>query len=121
MVRVVNATRSRELGTRVRLADRWWPRLRGLLGSGTLKPGDGLMIDPCRGVHMYGMRYPLDVAFIDRDGEIVALYRELPPGTRTKWHSEARRAIELPVGTLAETGTAVGDVLTWQPFEGGER
>ncbi|HUP01715.1 MAG TPA: DUF192 domain-containing protein [Gemmatimonadota bacterium] len=119
MVRVWNETRKRDLGGRIGHADRWWPRLRGLIGRPPLEPGQGLLIDPCRGVHMYGMRIALDVAFVDGDGAVVALYPELRPGARTRHHSKARRAIELPAGTLAETGTALGDVLTWNPVSAG--
>ena len=69
---------------------------------------------------MFGMKVPLDVALVDREGAVVALYPGLAPGARTSLHSAARRALELPTGTLAETGTVVGDVLTWQPAKSEE-
>lgn len=112
--RVVNETRGKVLGTRVGMADRFWSRLRGLLGRGALEPGEGLILVPCRGVHMYGMTCPIDVVFADEGGLIVALYRELAPGTRTRVHSGARAAVELPPGTLAESGTRIGDRLEWR-------
>ena len=62
---------------------------------------------------MFGMRFALDVAFVARDGRVVALYPELPPGGRSRWHREAHAALELPAGTLARTGTRVGDVVEW--------
>ena len=113
LLRVVNTGRDRELGSRVGLADGWLSRLRGMLGRPEPKPGEGLLLTPCQSVHMYGMRFPLDVAFIDRDGVIVAAYRTLQPGSRSKWHRNAAHALELPAGTLDSSGTAVGDVLTW--------
>lgn len=112
-LRVVNATRGCLLAERASLADGWWTRLRGLLGRSPLEEGEGLVIEPCRGVHMYGMTYPIDVAMIAEDGEVVAVYRELAPNTRTGLHSESRRVLELPAGTLAETGTRVGDQVAW--------
>ena len=115
-LQVVNQTRGRELGGRVWLADRWWPRLRGLIGR-RLESGQGLVLAPCKGVHMYGMKQALDVAFVNRSGAVVAIYPELAPGRRTPFHKPACKAIELPPGTLAETGTQVGDVLTCQPAE----
>lgn len=111
MVRVWNRTRERELGSRVGVADGVWTRLRGLIGRGPLRPGMGLLIDPCRAVHMHGMRYALDVAFLSRQDDVVAVYPDLPPGARTPWHKPARRALELPAGTLAVTGTTVGDQI----------
>lgn len=118
VLRVSNETRGRELGSRVGLADGVWTRLRGLIGRGPLPPGAGLLLEPCRAVHMHGMTQALDVAFLDREGQVVALYPNLAPGARTAWHKPARRALELPSGTLAATGTAVGDVLSWRPAEG---
>ena len=112
-VRVTNSSRGRELGTRVILADRFWPRLRGLIARPRIEPGEGLMIVPCRGVHMYLMTYPIDVALLDRDGEVVAMYRELAPGARTRWHGDAHHALEVPAGMLAETSTTVGDRIVW--------
>lgn len=110
-LRAVNTARGSVLGVRVGLADRWWLRLRGLMGRGSLEPGEGLILRPCRAVHMSGMSFPLDVAFLDRAGVVVAVYHALPPGARTRWHRGARDALELPVGTLATTGTAVGDTI----------
>jgi hypothetical protein len=54
-VRVVNVDRGTVLGERVALAASWWARLRGLLGRPEPKPGEGLVLAPCRSVHMYGM------------------------------------------------------------------
>lgn len=108
-----NATRGAALGDRVYLADRWWLRLRGLLGRPPLRPGEGMLLTPCGSVHMHGMRYPLDVAVLSPEGEVVAAYPALPPGGRTRWHRGARHTLELPAGVLAATGTAVGDRLAW--------
>jgi uncharacterized membrane protein (UPF0127 family) len=99
------------------MADTWWTRLRGLIGRPPLGPDEGLLLRPCRGVHMWGMTYPIDVALLDAENAVVALYRELAPGARTHWHGRATCALELPGGKLAETGTEVGDVLNWAPTE----
>ncbi len=120
-VAVTNATRGRAIAERAGLADNVWTRLRGLIGRGRLEPGEGLVLKPCRAVHMYGMTYPIDVAFLDPDGAVVALYRELAPGARTRWHGSARAAVELPAGRLAETGTEVGDVISCAPLNGNAR
>lgn len=115
LIAVENATRGAALGARVYLADRWWLRLRGLLGRPPLRPGEGMLLTPCNSVHMHGMRYALDVAVLSRDGEVVATYPALPPGGRTRWHRGARHTLELPAGVLAATGTVVGDRLAWGP------
>lgn len=110
-VRVANPARGSVLGTRVAVADRWWQRLRGLQGRRALEAGEGLLLRPCRAVHMMGMRFPLDVAFLGPDGRVVAQYRQLLPGARTRWHRGARDALELPSGTLDATHTVEGDLV----------
>ena len=112
-VRVTNMTRGRRVAVQAAVADSWWSRLRGLIGRPEIKDGEGLLLSPCKAVHMYGVTYPIDVAFVDEHGVVVALYRELMPGARSRWHGRARCAVELPAGTLAATGTEVGDVLDW--------
>jgi uncharacterized membrane protein (UPF0127 family) len=60
---------------------------------------------------MAGMAFPLDVGFLDAEGRLIAMYPELPPRARTRWHQSARQALELPAGTFAATGSDLGDVL----------
>lgn len=112
-VRVTNMTRDRLLGDRIAVADGFWTRLRGMLGRPEPKPGEGLLIVPSRGVHMYGMKYPLDVLLLDRERRVVAVHPRLEPGRRTPMHREARYALELPAGTLEGSETGEGDVLEW--------
>ena len=111
---VKNPTRGTTLGIRVGLADGAWSRLRGLLGRESLADGEGLLLSPCRAIHMYGMRFSIDVAFMDPEGYVVATYDGIQPGRRTRVHRDARYALEVPVGTLAESGTRVGDMLEWE-------
>lgn len=112
-MRVVRAANQRGLllGDRISIADRWWPRLKGLLGRPGLAPGEGMLLRPCRAVHMMGMRFPLDIAFLDQEGTVVAAYPNLRPGARTRWHRRADGALELPAGTLAASGTREGDQI----------
>ena len=114
-LRVRNADRGTVLADRARLADSWWRRLRGLLGTDRLATGDGLMLRPCRSIHMFGMRYPIDVAFLDAEGRVVATYATLAPGRWTSVHRTAAAALELPAGTLSEAATSPGDRLEIAP------
>lgn len=61
---------------------------------------------------MLGMRYPIDVAFLDADNRVVATYPDLRPARMTGYHQSAAAALELPAGILARTGTRIGDRLT---------
>ncbi len=113
-VEVRNEDRGILVGRRVRVADRWWPRLRGLIGYPEPAAGEGLLIQPCQGVHMQWMKYPLDVAFIGAGGAVVAVYHTLRPWRFSKTHRDAECALELRAGTLRDTETEVGHRLRWE-------
>lgn len=85
-------------------------RMRGLLGRDGLEPGTGMLIDRTGSVHMFFMRFPLDVVFLDRDRRVVRIVRGLRP-----WRLAAARkavaALELPAGAADEAGLDDGDVL----------
>jgi uncharacterized protein len=117
-VRVVNESRQRVLGGRIRIADSLRARMRGFLFRRPPQTGEGLFLTACRGVHTYWMRYPLDVLLIDEAGNVIAAHAALPPGTRTPLYRSARFALELPTGAIHATGTAVGDRLSWKPVAG---
>jgi uncharacterized membrane protein (UPF0127 family) len=96
------------------VADTFWTRLKGLLGAPPLRRGEGLMLEDCQAVHMFGMKQSLDVAFVGPEQRVIALYHDLRPGQRSQFHAGARGALELPPGTLRETDTRLGDLLTVQ-------
>lgn len=106
-----NRTRSRSLGDRITWAGTSETRRTGLLGRDGLNPGEGLYIVPCQWIHMFGMRFPLDVAFLAADGRVMALHHALPPNRLSKLVWRAEGVLELPAGILAETGTQVGDFV----------
>lgn len=108
-VRVVNRTRGTDLARAARVADTRWTRLRGLLGRPRLRPGEGLILTPSRGVHTWGMRYTIDVVLVGDEGRVAAVYSELDPWSRTRLHTDAARALEFPAGTIESTGTRAGD------------
>lgn len=111
---VLDATRGTALVPRVWRAVSPWDRMRGLLARPPLAPGEGLWIEPCRMVHTIGMRYALDLAFIDRRGRVCKVARGVSPG-RLAGSLAARSTLELPVGALAAAGLQVGDRVTWSP------
>jgi uncharacterized protein len=115
MMRVRNLSRDTDLADRAAVADNFWRRLRGLLGRSGLEAGEGLVIRPCTSVHMLGMRFPLDVLYLDRAGTVLRALPDLRPGQfgPVVWRSHV--AVELPAGTIAATGTAPGDRVALEP------
>ncbi len=100
------------LADRLRSAHTHWSRLRGLLGTRGLAPGEGLWLRPCRQVHMVGMRYPVDVVFLDDEARVLRAIPELAPGRVSPRVASATSVVELPAGTVARVGLAEGDRIT---------
>jgi len=75
-----------------------WQRLRGLLGHPALPCCRGLWIRRCRAVHTCGMRYAIDVAFLDRGGRVLRVARLAP--WRAAWCGQADSVVELRAGCL---------------------
>ena len=113
--RVENTTRGTLLAERAEAATRLGERMRGLLGRDGLAEGEGLWIEPCNSVHMWFMRFPIDVVFAARDGRVVAVVPELRPWLMTRPWFGASVALELPVGVIARSGTVPGDTLVRRP------
>lgn len=85
-------------------------RARGLLGRNGLGPGEGMLIDRAGSVHMFFMRFPIDVVFLDRDWRVVGVRHGLRPW-RVAGARRAVAALELRAGAAAEVGIEEGDVL----------
>jgi uncharacterized membrane protein (UPF0127 family) len=54
-------------------------RMKGLLGRTSLSPDTGMLLRPCRSIHMWGMRFAIDAAFLDHDLTILKIVRNLKP------------------------------------------
>lgn len=106
-----NAHTGALLATRAVHANRFSSRLVGLLGRKALEEGEALLLDPCNSVHTFFMAFPIDVLFLDANDRVVRLAESLAPWRLALPVRGARRVLELPVGTVAHTGTACGDGL----------
>jgi uncharacterized protein len=91
----------------VSMADTLLARLRGLLGRPALDGHEGLLLRPCNMVHTLGMRYPIDVVFLDRSGRVLKVSDTLLPG-RASCHLRARCVLELGAGVAARRGIVAG-------------
>jgi uncharacterized membrane protein (UPF0127 family) len=90
-------------------------RMKGLLGRRSLGPDTAMVIDPCASIHTLGMRFPIDVVFLDVNNTITAIASHVKPGRI--WVSggwKARRVIESEAGLLPLASLHVGDTLTFE-------
>jgi len=106
-----NRTRAVYLATALAVANTHWTRLRGLLGldDDDFRNGSGLWIVPCHGVHTLGMKFPIDVVYLDNAMTVVHIQPGVRPWRFAAIRRRAASVLELPCSTIAETGTSVGD------------
>jgi len=107
---LVNATRKTVVSDKCHFADTVLKRMVGLLNRGQFDRGEGLLLDKCYGVHTFGMRFPIDILFLDKDLRVIRAVKALPP-FRTCVVKKSVYVLEVPVGALDASGTQEGDQI----------
>jgi len=113
-VTIQNATRQQLLCENCSVADNPLTRMRGLLGRETLDEDEGLLIVPCSSIHMWGMKFALDVIFVTRENVVTDFVENIAPGkiyASKRHHGKAHVALEVMAGTVAKSGLQRGDQL----------
>ena len=93
---------------------------RGLLGRDALEPGTGMLFyngrfTPFMWMHMFFMRFAIDIVFLGRGDVVIKINSRLKPWRVSSVVFGARRALELPAGATDESSTQVGDRITFEP------
>jgi uncharacterized protein len=107
--------RDADLAAHLELADGLWAKFKGLMGRPALPPGSGLWLPDSNGIHMMFMRFPIDAVFVGRADDagihrVISIHERLAAwGGLVPLIRGAHGVLELPVGTIAASGTAVGD------------
>ncbi len=96
---------------RIRLADTFLTRARGLLFSPAIGEEAGLWIKPCRSVHSFFMTYPIDVVFLDKELNIVFILKNMQPWRTSPICRTAGSVLEIRAGAADRLGLQVGDRL----------
>ena len=88
-------------------------RMKGLLGRSGLDQDEAVILRPCASLHTAFMRFNLDVVFLDKQGRVLKVARDLRPFRMTsKWG--AHDAIEMAAGALTSQ-LSLGDRLLIRP------
>ena len=95
MGRFTESPRKQVLGFKVPVATTLETRLLGLAFLEAGQAGEGLLIPRCRSVHTFGMRFDIDLVFLDADARVIELRRAVPPW-RVVRCGEAEAVLELP-------------------------
>ena len=87
-------------------------RTVGLMFRRSLEPGQGMWINPCNGIHMLFMKFPIDAVFLDSRDRIRKVYPKVHPWWGVVWFVwGAHSVLELPPGSTADLGLKRGDQI----------
>lgn len=97
---------------RILRAQTFFQRLRGLMFYPTMPAGyDALLLDPCRAIHGFFMRFAIDAVFLDKDNRILKV-ATCPPWSVGPMAWRAQRVLEMRAGAAEKTGFVEGMRIT---------
>ena len=114
--RALNQTKGTTLCNRLEVAETRAAQNKGLLGRDGLEPGCGMLFDnrsflPVMWMHMFFMRFAIDIIFVDKANRVLRINHSLKPWRVSSMVFGARKALELEAGAARRSSTAVGDQL----------
>jgi len=93
------------------LADSFFTRLSGLLGKKNLPEDGGMLIMPCRQVHTFFMKFPIDLIFLTKEYKITGIEQNVGKNRISGYYKEACCVLETAKGAAAKAGLSEGDTL----------
>ncbi|MBW8795833.1 MAG: DUF192 domain-containing protein [Streptomyces sp.] len=106
---VVHGDGGRVASLPLEVATSYRARTKGLLGRDEL---DGaILLSPASGIHTFRMRMAIDVAYLDRRLNVIAV-RTMPPGRLGRPRLRARHVLEAEAGAMAAWGVRAGARVT---------
>jgi uncharacterized membrane protein (UPF0127 family) len=108
---VVKGETGQVIVSNLKVTNTFFTRLKGLLGTKELREGDGLLIKPCNGIHMFWMKYSIDVVFLDKEYRVVHLIKGIKPWRVSPVIKEATMVLELPTGTIDRSNIKHGETI----------
>ncbi len=98
----------------VTVADRFLTRLKGWLGKKSLETNEVLLIVPCSSVHTFGMKFKIDVVFLDESNLILHMIESMKPNRISSIVFRAKKVLELPEGQISRSQLRLSDHLIFE-------
>jgi uncharacterized membrane protein (UPF0127 family) len=102
------------ISSEIEVADSFFTGLFGLIFKRRLKKSEGLLIKKCNSIHTFGMRYCIDIIFLDKFDEITAVFHNLKPFRFTPFIKNASKVLELNSGFINSVPLKIGDRLYFE-------
>lgn len=103
-----------EIADKIKIANTFFCRMFGLMPKKVLDENEGILLEPCKQVHTFHMKYAIDVVFLSKDNVILHIINALEPNKVTKYYKEVCNILELVSGKAQKNNLAVGDKLSFK-------
>jgi len=111
VINLIYKSKTINLEFRINHADTFWQRFKGLLFYKKPIVDEGLLITRCNSIHMFFMKFPIDVVFLDQSNTVVKVVSHVKPWSVISPVLSAYSTLELPSGTISERSIGVGDTI----------
>lgn len=101
------------IADRVKRADGFLARLAGWMGKRQAEDAEGLLLSPCRQIHTFFMRFPIDVLYLSKTGEILKWEQSMPPGKIGPSVRGCASVLELVGGVGNGVGIRPGRIISF--------
>ena len=110
--RAVHERTGKVLAQQLEMPGTFMGRGIGLMFRRTLEPGRGMWINPCNGIHMMFMNFPIDAVFLDSKERVRKVYPKVPAWYGVVWFVwGAQSVLELPPGSTTGLDLQKGDQI----------
>ena len=108
---VINGTKRTWIVSKVNKAHNFLNRIIGWIGRPKIDPEAALWVRPCWGIHTFGMSFPVDVVFLEKNHRVVAIIQELPVNRISPFVFRADSVLVLPAHSIKKSRTTIGDLI----------
>jgi hypothetical protein len=113
-INLIDGTGKELIAAEIIEANSFSDKLFGLITRRKLKDGEGFLIKSCSSIHTFWMRYSIDVVFLDKKNQVLAIYTDLKPFRATRFIKNACCVLELPSGTIKKTSLKEEDLINFK-------
>ena len=113
-MRIVIEHKNIIIATDVRMANTFWSRFKGWMGKKYVGDHEALIIQPCASVHTFGMKFAIDVLFLNSNNQVIHQMSDLKPNRISALIPHTCTIIELKEGTLCRLNVELLDVVSFE-------
>lgn len=110
-MKVFNVTKNTVIAQKAKMADTFLSRMVGLLNRESISPEEALIITRCQSIHMFFMRFSIDVIFVDKNDVVVGLIERIRPFQLSPIFFRSSYVIEMAEGSISRVKVSLGDKL----------